>query len=531
MGLTADGTYDVVVVGAGITGLYTLHRLRQRGLAVRVLDAAPGVGGTWYWNKYPGCRFDSESFTYGYSFSDELLQEWDWKERYAAQPDTERYLNHVADKFELRRDIQLATRVVRMAFDSGAHTWTLTTQAGEALKARFVITAVGFLSAHYVPQFEGLDHFEGRWCHPARWPAEGLDLAGKRVGVVGTGATGVQLISAIAADVGHLTVFQRTANYCLPLRNRPIDRGAMQEIKACYPDIFRTCLETPHGFVHKADARSAMAVAPHERTRLYEKLWDEPGFAKFMCNFHDVMLPGAANEDYAEFVRGKIRARVKNPAVAQMLVPRDHPFGSKRVPCETGYYEVYNRANVTLVDVRATPIRRILRDGIETTDAKYPLDVIVFATGYDAVTGALDQMDIRGEDGLTLKEKFKDGPRTFLGMQSVGFPNLFTVNAAGARNHVRVMEPLVDWIVECIGHVVTGGFQRIEPTREAEDGWTAHVIKAGAGLLRAQADNWFFGANIPRKPRFLLTTPDPAPVGRAQRAEIAANGYRGFAIR
>lgn len=529
--MTATRAYDVIVIGAGITGLYTLHRLRERGLEVRVLDEAPGVGGTWYWNKYPGCRFDSESPTYSYSFSRELLQEWDWKDHYSAQPDTERYLNFVADKFELRRDIQLSTRVVRAAYDADNDEWTVTTRQGEQLRARFVITAVGILSAHYVPQFEGLASFQGRWCHPARWPAEGLDLADKRVGVVGTGSTGVQIIAAIAKDVKHLTVFQRTANYCLPLRNTPIDSEAMREIKARYPEIFRICLETPHGFIHQADPRSAMDVPPEERLALYERLWAKSGFAKFMSNFRDVVVPGPANEDYAEFVRRKIRERVKDPLIAEKLVPKDHQFGSKRVPCETGYYEVFNQDNVTLVDVRAAPIRRISRGGIETADAEYPLDVIIFATGYDAVTGALDQIDIRGEGGLTLKEKFRQGPRTFLGMQSVGFPNLFTVNAAGARNHVRVMEPLVDWIVDCIGFMVARGFKRIEPTRQAEDAWTAHVVEAGAHLLRAQGNSWYVGANIPGKPRFLLTTPDPAPVGRAQRAEIAANGYRGFAIR
>ena len=522
--------YDVLVIGAGVTGLYTLYQLRQRGLTVRVLDEAPGVGGTWYWNKYPGCRFDSESPTYSYSFSEELLQEWDWKERYSAQPDTERYLNFVADKFDLRRDIQLSTRVESAIYDSSADHWTVHTDSGEQFRGKFLVTAVGFLSAHYVPEFAGLDSFEGQWCHPGRWPEAGMDLSGKRVGIVGTGATGVQLVAAIAKDLKHLTVFQRTANYCLPLRNAPIDPETMRELKTQYPEIFRICRETPHGFVHEADPRSAMQIPKEERLEFYERLWAEPGFKKFLSNFQDVVVPGPANEDFGEFVRQKIRERVKDPAVAEKLVPKNHPFASKRVPCETGYYEVFNRDNVTLVDVKASPIRRIIPHGIKTADAEYELDVIIFATGYDAVTGALDRMEIRGEHGLTLKEKFKEGPRTFMGLQSVGFPNLFTVNAAGARNHVRVMEPLVDWIVDCIAYVHAGGFRRIAPTQESEDAWTAHVVETGARLLRTQADSWYVGANIPGKPRFLLATPDPAPVGRMQRAAIAADGYRGFTI-
>lgn len=522
--------YDVIVIGAGVTGLYALYQLRRRGLSARVFDEAPGVGGTWYWNKYPGCRFDSESATYSYSFSEELLQEWDWKEMFSAQPDTERYLNLVADKFDLRRDIQLSTRVASMQYVDDTSHWNVCTESGSQFRAKFIITAVGILSAHYVPPFEGLNSFEGQWCHTGRWPAEGLDLAGKRVGVVGTGATGVQVIAAIAKEVGHLTIFQRTPNYCLPLHNSAIDDETMRGIKARYAEIFRLCRESPHGFVHQADPRSAMQVSAQERLELYERLWVEPGFKKFMANFHDVVVPGPANENFAEFVRHKIRSRVEDPVLAEKLVPTDHMFASKRVPCESGYYEVFNRANVDLVDVRTAPIRRIVPHGIQTTDGEYHLDVIIFATGYDAVTGALTRMDIRGEDGLTIREKFKDGPRSFMGIQSVGFPNLFTVNAAGARNFVRMMEPLVDWILDCICYLQAKGCKRIAPTQESEDAWTAYVVEAGAQLLRAQGNGWFVGANIPGKPRFLLTTPDPAPVGRAQRAAIAAKGYEGFDI-
>ena len=389
--------YDAIVIGAGVTGLYMLYRLRNLGLSVRVFDEASGVGGTWYWNRYPGARFDSESYTYGYSFSHELLEEWDWKELYSGQPENERYLNYVADKFDLKRDIQFNARIKSAAYDEEANLWEIETDDGLRARGQFLVTAVGLLSAFYVPAFEGLDTFKGAWCHTGRWPKEGMDLAGKRVGVVGTGATAVQLIAEIAKEVGHLTIFQRTANYCAPLRNRPIDDEMQKEIRANYPEIFEKCLETPGSFMHEFDKRSALEVSDEERQEQYEKLWAEPGFKKWLSNFYDVMVPGEANEDYAEFVRQKIRERVHDPVVAEMLVPKDHIFGSKRVPCESGYYEVFNQDNVLLVDVKDAPIQRITPNGLQTTDAEYELDVIIFATGYDAVTGALNRVHICGE--------------------------------------------------------------------------------------------------------------------------------------
>ena len=422
--------YDVLIIGAGVTGLYSLYRFRELGFSVRSFEDASGVGGTWYWNRYPGARFDSESYTYGYSFSEELLHEWDWKELYSGQPENERYLNYVADKFDLRRHIRFNSRVVSCVYDQDANRWELTMQDGHRARGQFLITAVGLLSAHYVPDFKGIHDFKGPWCHTGRWPKEGMALAGKRVGVVGTGATAVQLITEIAKEVKHLTVFQRTANYCAPLRNREIDDDEQQIIKDNFPDIFRKCMETPGSFMHEFDTRSAFDVSDEEREEQYEKLWQEPGFAKWLSNFYDVMLPGRANEDYAEFFRNKIRERVKDPVVAEMLTPKDHMFGSKRLPCESGYYEVYNQDNVLLVDVKKAPIQRITENGIQTADAHYELDVIIYATGYDAVTGSLNRMIIQGEGGLTLQEKFSEGPRTFMGISSVGFPNLFTINAA-----------------------------------------------------------------------------------------------------
>ena len=522
--------FDVIIIGAGVTGLYQLYCLRQRGLSVRVYEAGGGVGGTWYWNRYPGARFDSESYTYGYSFSEELLQEWDWKEHYSGQPENERYLNYVADKFDLRRDIQCHARVASAVYDERAHGWQIHTEDGHRARAPFVIAAVGVLSAHYVPDFAGLESFQGTWCHTGRWPKDGLEVAGKRVGVIGTGATAVQLIPEIAKDVAHLTVFQRTANYCVPLRNSPIDPEWQREIKANYPAIFKRCSETPGAFMHQFDPRSALAVSPKERLAQYERLWAEPGFKKWLANFQDIMTPGEANEDYAAFVRQKIRERVKDPVVAEKLVPKDHPFGSKRLPCESGYYEVYNRDNVLLVDVHEAPIERITPTGITTREAEYALDVLIFATGYDAVTGALTRIDIRGGGGQTLQEKFAEGPRTYMGIQSAGFPNLFTMPGAGAGNFTRGCEPLVEWVSDCIGYMRAQGLTRIEATPQAEEAWRAHVAEVGATLLRTKANSWFVGANIPGKARFLLGSPDSAQVMRAKRAEVAAKGYEGFVL-
>ena len=522
--------FDAIVIGAGVSGLYSLYRLRESGFSVQAFEEGSGVGGTWFWNRYPGCRFDSESYTYGYSFSEELLQEWDWKEYYSGQPENERYLNFVADKFDLRKHIRLNSKVVSAVFDEDENHWEVLLEDGHRARGQFLVMSVGILSAGYTPNFEGIDSFNGKWCHTARWPAEGMDLAGKRVGVIGTGATGVQLITEIAKEVSHLTVFQRTANFCAPLRNGLIDDEAQREIKANYPEIFKKCLETPGSFMHQFDPRSAMAVSPEERLEQYERLWTEPGFKKWLSNFYDVMMPGEANEDYAEFFRNKIRERVNDPVVAEMLVPKDHMFGSKRLPCESGYYEVYNQDNVLLVDVRKAPIERITPEGLKTSDAEYEFDVLIFATGFDAVTGAMNRLDIVGEGGQTLKDKFAGGPRTYMGISSAGFPNLFTISTASVGNFVRAAEPLVDWVSEAMCYVRDNEFMRITATIEAEDAWVNHVNEDGAKILRTQANSWFVGANIPGKARVLLTSPDPAPVMRAKRAEVAANGYEGFLL-
>ena len=533
MGMSEEvGQFDAIIIGGGITGLYQLYRLRQLGLSVRLFEDGGGVGGTWYWNRYPGCRFDSESYAYAYSFSEELLQEWDWKELFSGQPENERYLNYVADKFDLHRDIQLNSHVVSAVYDEGKNRWQVQTEDGGLSRAQFLITAVGVLSAHYVPDFEGLDSFKGDWCHTGKWPKEGMNLAGKRVGVIGTGATGVQLIPEIAKEVAHLTVFQRTANYCAPLRNTSIDHEWMLRIKANYPEIFKKCYESPNSLAHEFDPRSAMEVSPEERMAKFEELWAEPGFKKFLSNFRDIMVPGDANEAYAEFVRNKIRERVKDPVVAEMLVPKDHPFGSKRIPCETGYYDVYNRDNVLLVDVREAPIERITPNGIKTSDAEYAFDVIIFATGYDGITGSLTRIDIRGEGGQTIKDKFALGPRTYMGLQSAGFPNLFTLNQAhGLGNYTRGAEWIVEWVSDCLSYMRENGFTRISPTFEAEEAWVEYVRKGTAGSLRTKANSWTIGANIPGKARVVLVaSPDSPPVFRDKHKEIAAKGYEGFLL-
>ena len=525
------GQFDAIIIGAGVTGLYQLYCLRQLGLSARIFEDGSEVGGTWYWNRYPGARFDSESYTYGYSFSEELLQEWDWKEHYSGQPENERYLNYVADKFDLRRDIEFNAHVSSAVSDEVKDLWQVQTQDGRQASGQFLVAAVGNLSAGYIPDFEGLNGFTGSWCHTSRWPKDGIDLANKRVGVVGTGATAIQLIPEIVDEVAHLTVFQRTANYTGPLRNSPISDEWQRDIKANYTDIFKKCSETPGAFIHEFDPRSAMDVPAEERLEQYERLWSEPGFKKWLANFQDIMIPGQANEDYAEFVRHKIRQRVTDPVVAEMLVPKDHPFGSKRIPCETGYYEVFNRNNVLLVDVRKAPIKRITPQGIQTKNADYELDVIIFATGYDAGTGSLTRIDIRGEGGQTIKDKYAEGPRNYMGLLSAGFPNLFIMPGAGAGNFTRGCEPVVEWVSNCISHMRQHGLKHISATSEAEDTWTKYVSEAGANLLRTKADSWFVGANIPGKARVLLGSPDSAPVAKSKRDQVAANGYEGFLLR
>jgi cation diffusion facilitator CzcD-associated flavoprotein CzcO len=524
-------TFDAIVIGAGVSGLYQLYRLRELGLKVRCLEDGGGVGGTWYWNRYPGCRFDSESESYGYSFSKELLQEWDWKEHYSGQPENERYLNYVADKFDLRRDIQFNSHVTSAIYDEKAKRWDIALEDGRKYRTQFLIAAVGILSARYTPPFEGIDSFKGESFHTSRWPKEKVDFTGKRVAVIGTGATAVQLIPIIAKEVGHLTVFQRTPNYCAPLRNALVSEETQRHFKATYPEIHKKIRETPAGFLHDFDRRRVFEVPKEERLKVYEELWAAPGFKKWLGNFRDVMTDRAANEDFAEFVRGKIRARVKDPVVAEKLVPKNHPFGSKRVPLETEYYEAYNRPNVVLVDINETPLERITPKGIKTSDREYEFDVIIYATGFDAITGALTRIDFRGEGGETLKDKWSNGIRTYLGLQTAGFPNMFIATNTAFCNYTVCAETIVEWIADCIRYLREKDYSAIAPTAEAEDAWMAHVNEVGSHTLLTAANGWFIGGNIPGKPRNILLYANTAPAYRAKCSEVAAKGYEGFDLR
>jgi cation diffusion facilitator CzcD-associated flavoprotein CzcO len=488
------------------------------------------VGGTWYWNRYPGCRFDSESETYGYTFSKELQQEWDWKEHYSGQPENERYLNFMADKFDLKKDIQFNSHVTSAVYDGRTNRWDIQLENGQRFRTQFLVAAVGILSARYLPPFEGMDSFKGISYHTSRWPKEKSDFTGKRVAVIGTGATAVQLIPIVAKECGHLTVFQRTPNYCAPLRNSLVSDETQQRWKATYDEIHKQCLESPAGFPYDFDRRKAMEVPKEERLKLYEELWALPGFKKWLGNFRDIMTDRQANEDFAEFVRNKIRARVKDPAVAEKLVPKDHPFGSKRIPLETEYYEAYNRDNVLLVDVRETPIERITPKGIKTSDKEYEFDVIIYATGFDAITGALTRIDIRGENGQALKDKWAGGPRTYLGLQTAGFPNFFIATNTAFCNYMICAETVVDWISDCIRYVRDKDYSRIAPSPEAEEKWVAHVNEVGSQTLLSGTKSWFVGDNIPGKAHAILLYANTAPAFRAKVAEVAGKGYEGFLL-
>ncbi len=528
-------TFDALIIGAGISGMYQLHKLRGLGMTARVFEAGSGVGGTWYWNRYPGARFDSESYSYGYSFSKELLQDWSWSEHFAPQPETLRYLQHVADRFDLQRDIQFNATVRSAAFDEHANQWTITLHDGARARGRFLITAIGAFAKPTLPAIDGIAAFQGESHHTARWPHTPVDFTGKRVAVIGTGATGVQVIQEVAKTARKLTVFQRTANWCAPLKNSPIDDETQARIKASYPEIFARCRASHGQFLHAADARYALQISPAEREAFWEQLYDAPGFGIWMGNFRDVLVDAQANALLSDFVARKVRARVRDQATADKLIPTNHGFGTRRVPLETRYYEAYNQPNVELVDVRAMPIVRITPSGIECGDAHREFDMIVFATGFDAVIGGFEQIDIRGRAGRTLKDKWAEGPRTLLGMQTEGFPNMFTLvgphNAATFCNIPRCIEQNVEWVSDLLAYMQAHKHSRIEASTAAEDAWTQHVYETAAPMLFAQVDSWFMGinSNIPgRTARHFLLYAGGAPRYREKCDDVAANGYAGF---
>jgi cation diffusion facilitator CzcD-associated flavoprotein CzcO len=489
--------FDAIVIGAGVSGLYQLYKLRELGLRVRVFETGSGVGGTWYWNRYPGARFDSESWTYGYSFSQDLLDEWDWEEHFAGQPETERYLNHVADKFDLRRDIQFKSRVTAAHYQEDTCSWDAILEDGRHYTTRLLITAIGVLSAATMPRISGVETFRGQSCHTHYWPKEPVRFEGKRVAVIGTGATGVQTITEVAKTVGHLTVFQRTPQWCAPLHNAKIGKDEMGRIRANYPEIFERCQQTYGCFIHATDPRATHEVTQEEREAFWEKLYGEPGFGIWMGNFRDILVDREANKLISDFVARKIRERVKDPAIAEKLIPKNHGFGTRRVPLESGYFEAYNQPNVKLVDITETPIERITPTGIKTSDAEYEFDIIIYATGFDAITGAFDRIDIRGVDGVSLKEKWKDGPQTFLGILVDGFPNMLMVMGphAGLGNFPRAAEYSADWATGLIRFARDRGVTRIEATPAGAIDWTDHVIAASEGLLFTEVDSWMTGIN------------------------------------
>jgi len=530
-----DLDYDAIVIGAGISGMYQLYRLRELGLRVLVLEAGTNVGGTWYWNRYPGARFDSESYSYAYSFSKELLEEWDWTEHFAPQPETLRYLNHVADKFDLRRDIKFRSRVTAAHYQDGARSWDITLEDGTRLRSRFLITAMGILSAPVMPRTEGVDTFAGQSYHTARWPHEPVSFEGKRVAVIGTGATGVQTIQEVAKTAGHLTVFQRTPNWCTPLHNAKIGTDEMKQIRARYSEIFKRCSETFACFIHTADPRGTFEVTPEEREAFFEALYASPGFGIWQGNFKDILTNREANALISDFVARKIRQRVKDPAVAEKLIPKDHGFGTRRVPMETHYYEVYNQPNVRLIDIKETPIERITPKGIKTSDTEYEFDIIIYATGFDAITGAFNRIDIRGENGLRLKDAWAGGPRTYLGVMAEGFPNMLMVVGphTALGNMPRSIEYNVEFVTGVIRHAWDHRLTRVAATPEGVDTWTDHVKALGQGLLSNEIDSWMTGVNRNldgRDTRIIARYSGSSPAYRARCDAVAAEGYRELAL-
>ena len=533
-GVTERLDFDAVVIGAGVAGLYQLLKLREMGLRVRTFEAASGVGGTWYWNRYPGARFDSESWTYGYSFSKELMQEWDWTEHFSPQPETERYLNFVADKFDLRRDIQFSTKVTAAHYQEDTRSWDLTLHDGSHVTTRFLVTAIGILSAPTMPNIPGIEAFQGQSCHTHDWPKAGVDFAGKRVGIIGSGATAVQTIQEIAKTVGHLTIFQRTPNWCAPLNNGKISKAEMDDIRARYPEILARCRETPGCYVHSTDPRRTLEATPDERNEFWEKLYASPGFGIWQGNFSDMLSDRAANAAASEFIANKIRQRVKDPVTAEKLIPKNHGFGTRRVPLETNYYEAYNQPNVELVDINETPIERVTAAGIQTSAGEHAFDIIIYATGFDAISGAFDRIDITGAGGVRLKDVWANGPQTYLGVFVEGFPNMLMSMGphAGLGNYTRTAEYSVEWVAGVIRHATEHGLTRIEATAAGVSEWTNYVLGIGQDMLMNEVASWMTGVNrnvegkqVPRVMRYS----GGHPAYREHCDAVAASGYRQLA--
>ncbi len=526
---TATDQYDVVIIGAGISGIHQLHTLVGTGLSVVVLEAGSGVGGTWYWNRYPQARFDSESYSYGYFFSKELQEEWEWSEHFAGQPETERYLNFVVDRFGLRDHFRFNTRVEAAIFDDSSNTWELRTGDGGTTRAKVVIAATGVLSAPFTPDIPGKDDFRGEVVHTGLWPKEPVDLQGKRVALIGTGASAVQLLPAIATEAASITVYQRTPNWCAPLNNGPITEQEQAEIKASYDEIYRMVRSTFAGFLHVDGTKATFDDTAEQRAAFYEELYQKRGFAKLFSNYADLLVDPKANAEFSAFLADKIRGRVHDPAVAEKLIPKDHGYGMKRPPMESGYYEAYNRDTVHLVDLNETPIERITEAGVVTSAGEEIVDVIIWATGFDAVTGALTRMGIVGSGGQRLVDYWADGPRTFLGIQSPGFPNLFFVGGPhlAFSNVPRGTEDQVDFVTGLVKELFGNGYDRIEVDDEAEEAWTEHVLSSAGAFLVADSA-WYTGANVPGKAKRFLLYIGGLGAWRDKATESTDQGYHGF---
>ncbi|MDA9529655.1 flavin-containing monooxygenase [Bradyrhizobium sp. CCBAU 25338] len=530
----AAEAYDVVVVGAGFAGLYMLHRLRGLGFSARVYEQGGGVGGTWYWNRYPGARCDVESMQYSYSFSEELQQEWDWSERYAPQPEILKYANHVADRFDLRRDIQFNTRVERAAFDECATCWSVTTSDGKTVEAKFVVLATGCLSNARKPDIKGLESFKGPVYHTGNWPHEEVDFTGLRVGLIGTGSSGIQSAPIIAEQARHLTVFQRTANFSVPARNAALTCEERSAFRKNYPEIRRFARKVArNGIYTEHPDRGALDDNDDVRRAKYSARWERGGLT-FMYAYNNLGLDRAANNTAADFVRGKIAEIVKDPGTAKLLQPNSHPIGTKRICVDTDYFATFNRPNVSLVDIKTNPIQEITANAMRVAGKDHEVDALVLATGFDAMTGSVARIDILGRGGQTLNQKWAEGPKTLLGLMSAGFPNLFIITGPGSpsvlSNMIVSIEQHVDWIAECLTHMRMRRLTTIEASGEAEDKWVAHVNEVAEGTLYPQANSWYMGANIPGKPRIFMPYIGGVGVYRRICDEVAAKGYEGFVM-
>lgn len=528
--------FDVIVVGAGFAGLYMLYRLRELGLNVKVFEAGSGVGGTWFWNRYPGARCDVESTEYSYSFSEDLQQQWCWTERYASQPEILKYINHVADRFNLRAEIQLNTRVVSATFDPQTNRWTVRTDQSDIVSAPFCVMATGNLSLPNVPKFPGLDCFAGKWYHTGLWPSEGVDFTDQRVGVIGTGSSGIQIIPIIAGQAKHLYVFQRTPNYSVPAHNAPLDPKYEQWIKANYAALREAARKSKGAnALYSVPDKSALEATPEERERLYAERWSIGGL-NYLRAYTDLYTNREANETAAEFVRSKIRNMVRNPAIAEALAPsKGHYIGTKRPCTDTDYYDTYNRDNVTLVDVKRSPIEQIIPKGVRTQNAEYELDAIVFATGYDAISGALLNIDISVKDGGSLADKWANGPHSYLGLMAAGFPNLFFITGPGSpsvlTNVVVAIEQHVEWISDCLKHLRATNVERIEADLAYESHWVTHVDELASKTLFPLTNSWYCGDNIAGKPRIFTIYTGGFGTYREECCEVVANDYAGFLMK